>query len=631
MAFCLLPDQIENFRKALKEKDIKIADLLHMSSEQRTELLKKYAGENAHDVNTAFEEKLVLKNQIAGAKNWFNKLTKSGRYSEEAKLKFNKDLAEYKQKKLKRILSPEAEESFLNDLADKQIGTHVTRGVAGEIFKRTEKLKNIKEKNANMSGVSDDFLKESLELQDYIKSLTPLSTKSSIGKNLLLIGRNNLLFNPSTPLKVIANNFTNSVADMISRRLARKSINGSSSDLVTKAYDEAQKTYKKTGLNTASMESLDDTNIMGKGENFKTPNISEKSNSLANKYIEPAIRNVAKLSNSVVIDFAHNLPFVKFYQKTFFDSANINASDFVKKLGASGEEAKIKARDIFKDAVKIEPQTPEGRIVRQQAQKQAAIVTSTNDTFASKFSLGAKKTLNSAIDGVPLGDFIIPMAKIPSSVIANAIHNAGAGIPKGVIDFYKGYKNLQSSDPQIKANGAIQYAQGLQNLLKIGGTIGTSLLLASSLKKDDFKSDNFGNHYVKIGNNWINTQYFELISPALAGVMTVKEKGDKKDPFAKKVFQYSTGVLSSLKHIPGVDEVYKLVNSVTNSDYNKGILKYIKDFGISRALPSFARNLTKDRVLNRLLFGAHGVENDQDVKNDKKEIEKLKREAKHNK
>ena len=63
MAICLLPEKIEDFKKALVTRKINIADLLNMETAERTKILEEYAGENAKDVNRLFEEKLILKNR----------------------------------------------------------------------------------------------------------------------------------------------------------------------------------------------------------------------------------------------------------------------------------------------------------------------------------------------------------------------------------------------------------------------------------------------------------------------------------------------------------------------------------------------------------------------------------------
>ena len=104
----------------------------------------------------------------------------------------------------------------------------------------------------------------------------------------------------------------------------------------------------------------------------------------------------------------------------------------------------------------------------------------------------------------------------------------------------------------------------------------------------------------------------------------LKENEKTDQSFVSTAWQYSSGGFSSLKSAPGIggDEVTSLVNSLSNKDWKKGPEKYLNTFGKSRVLPAMIQNLWKDRVENRLFFGATGVETPeqqrQDVINSKK-------------
>ena len=151
---------------------------------------------------------------------------------------------------------------------------------------------------------------------------------------------------------------------------------------------------------------------------------------------------------------------------------NLASSDMAK--GDAG-----KAAEIFKDAVRIEPQTQEGAMLRLEAQKQAARITNTNDTLVSRFSLASKNVLNKVFPEFPLGDFIMPIAKIPASIIANGIDNAGGGIPIAIRDIFQGREKIQAEDLQTQYQGLAQFHNGVQRVMRIGGTIGTAFLIAS--------------------------------------------------------------------------------------------------------------------------------------------------------
>lgn len=609
---CLLPEKVDEFKKALKEKEISIADLLHMTTEERTALLEKYAGENAKAVNTAFEEKLVLRNRIQGIENWASKIGEIGKYSAMGKEDLAKAISDYKARQQERIFSPQENEAFLNDLADKRLGVHISREVAQKIFELSAKADELKGKDQKLSGFSDEYIQARQELNKYVDSQKPLSITGSILKNLAIIGRNNLLLNPSTPIKAISGQIVNGTMDFITRRIGNLSIGGGNPDLVKTAKAEAWETYKKTGVNTAAMTSIDDTHMLGKGENFKLPTGETKDGMMGK--VEAGVRKTAEISNKVAIDWEHNLAFTKFYQTTFFDTANIVSANLAKGEGLQGTEHQARAAEIMADASRIEPQTKEGAMVRLEAQAQAARITSTNETLLSRFALGAKSALNKMIPGFPVGDLIMPIAKIPADIIANGIDNAGAGVPRGVVDIFQGRQKIQSEDLTTRYEGMVQFANGIQRLARITGTLSMAALIASQFTKKDFKSDQYGAHFVRIGNTWINTEYVAAINPALAGFMAIKA-GNQKGPIAAGA-EYVAGAASSLKAAPGIDEANSLVTSISNSNFTKGIQKYATDFFTSRGEPAFLKNLMQGRPINRLFFGAHGVESEQQVKED---------------
>lgn len=153
--FCLLPEKVDEFKKALKKKEITIPQLLNMTSEDRITLLREYAGDNAPQVNTMFEEKLVLKNRMLGIKNWASKLGEIGKYSPEGKAKLQKAVSEYRAKQQERVFSPKENEQFLASLAEKQIGTEITEEEAKNIFDLAGKTDKLRAKFDEKTGKWD--------------------------------------------------------------------------------------------------------------------------------------------------------------------------------------------------------------------------------------------------------------------------------------------------------------------------------------------------------------------------------------------------------------------------------------------------------------------------------------------
>lgn len=595
--FCLLPDKVEDFKKALKDKTLDLAKLLDpkMTSEQRTELFRPYAGDVAPQVNQLFESKLVLKNRVLGLENFVSKLGEIGKYSPEGKAALKQAVADYKAAQTKRIFSPTEHETFLNDLANKAVGTHIDRDVAQRVFELSAEADRLKNIDPKMSGVSDEYLQAKNALNAYVQTQKDKAAsylESTIG-NAAITGRNVKLLSPATPIKVTINQAVNHTMDLATRRLASQSLTGAASDLARQAKSEAWQTYVRTGVDTSKLEKLADVGLNKLGERLSFSGVSTGGNAL--------VRRAAQITQKVAIDWEHNPSFTKFHQMAFFDGANIWATKVAAREG-------LDAKDVFADAVRIEPQTEAGAVVRAIAQRDAARITSTNDTWLSHIALGIKSTLNKINPTLHIGDFIVPMAKIPATVIANGIENAGAGIPFGIKDIVQGRMKLRSTDMATRLEGLAQQAAGIQRLTRIAGVIGTAALFTSALGKNDFRVDKYGNTYVHIAGHWVATEYFAYVSPALAGMMMAKATGN--------LANYVTGASLGLLKAPGFDELPKLAQAVTNKDMEKGLLKYGKGFLGGLFIPPVVTALTSNNPIEELLAHKHGFESDAEVRQD---------------
>lgn len=608
--FCLMPDKVEEFKQALKDKSLDLAELLDpkMTSEARTEIFRKYAGDNAADVNKLFESKLVLKNRILGIENFVRKVGEMGKYGPEGKAAAKQAVSDYRAAQFGRVFNPGEHEAFLNDLADKMVGGNISREVAQKVFELSAKADALRDVNPKMSGVSDEYLSARNALNAYV-SVQKSESLSSIGRNLSIIGRNNLLFNPATPVKTAIGQAVNSVMDAITRRIGTMTMRGENVALAAKAKAEAWATYVKTGVNTASMENMKDLGLNKLGERLHGPTLVDANAPGVMGKVAQGVSKVAQVSNKIVIDWEHNYAFTKFYHNAFFDSANLMATDVAKEMGT-------KAEDVFRDAVRVEPETQAGAMVRLESQKQAARITSTNPTWLSRLALGVREGINKVTPNFPLGDLLIPIAKIPSTIIANAIENAGPGLFMGARDIIQGRVKIASTDMATRLQGMAQMSSGIQRMSRTFGVMATAAYFTSQLDKSDFKEDHYGNLYVKVAGEWINAEYFNAISGALGGMLWAKYKSTPGEGLAGAAVGYAAGTAQNLKHAPGIDELGQLVAAVTSPNAGRATMRYAGNFFTSRGVPAFIPALLKDRPMNRLFFGAHGVETPEDVRRD---------------
>ena len=118
--FCLTSDKVLAFKKGLKNREIDPQKLMNMTSEERRSFIAKFVGQdNAKDVNSLFESKLLLKNQKAGMISWAKRV--AGITPE-----VRRDLLS-KIEKLDKVLDPAEQNVFLQDLASKRLGLEITQ------------------------------------------------------------------------------------------------------------------------------------------------------------------------------------------------------------------------------------------------------------------------------------------------------------------------------------------------------------------------------------------------------------------------------------------------------------------------------------------------------------------------
>lgn len=171
MAFTCIPKAAaDRFKKALKGKDIQIADLLKMSTEDRTKLFEQYGGTQAKAMNTLFEEKLVLKNKVAGLKNFIQRVTQSGRYDLATKEKLAQALSDYRAKQQERIFSPTEHQIFLNDLVDQIEGTHLSKAEAKNLWEFTSKVDELR-KQSEGKDYAPEFGAAKVVMDKYVDAL----------------------------------------------------------------------------------------------------------------------------------------------------------------------------------------------------------------------------------------------------------------------------------------------------------------------------------------------------------------------------------------------------------------------------------------------------------------------------
>lgn len=148
MAWCLIKSEQDRFKKALVEKKINPFKLADMSSEQRRSLFEQYVDpENAVNINSLYESKLLVKNRQKGFETWVNRTLGM---KPEAKRDL---LSKIERLSKKELLNPQTIRAFKEDLARTRLGLNITFDEAKQI-----------------NSLSEDRMKAKVEWEDELKN-----------------------------------------------------------------------------------------------------------------------------------------------------------------------------------------------------------------------------------------------------------------------------------------------------------------------------------------------------------------------------------------------------------------------------------------------------------------------------
>ena len=166
--FCLRPEFVDKFKQGLRSREIDPIKLSKLTSKERRSFLEKYVGaENAQDVNALFESKLLLQNQRAGFIAWAKR---TGGISKQAK----RDIIS-RIEKMDKILSPEEEKMFLEDLAAQKLGVGISIDEAKVITDLSSKMVEARGKISDTLKIrSKERMEYGLQnalLKDYVSNL----------------------------------------------------------------------------------------------------------------------------------------------------------------------------------------------------------------------------------------------------------------------------------------------------------------------------------------------------------------------------------------------------------------------------------------------------------------------------
>lgn len=184
--YCLPNFAAEQFKQKLISGEINPEKLSSISSEERRTFFSSFLGENnAKNINTLFESKLLLKNQQQGIINWAK--TVGG-----IKPEVMRDLLS-KVNKMTEVLNPAERQFFLEDLASHKLGIkNVTLEQAQKI---TELANKVNETQAAMEGAprrsggiatptETTYGNARTKFSNYVSDLKLKANKMTVGERL---------------------------------------------------------------------------------------------------------------------------------------------------------------------------------------------------------------------------------------------------------------------------------------------------------------------------------------------------------------------------------------------------------------------------------------------------------------
>lgn len=588
---CLPKTESDKLRSALQKGEFTIGDLYEMTSEQRNTLLTKYVGKELGSFVNGEFEKAIVSNQKNALSKWVEKTF-------DPKKPELKNGALKKIDAIKDVLNPKEGEDFLKDLVANKLGINLTVDEGKTIVAKAEELRKLapqigadgKITNIDKFGLpTKEYLVARRNMEKYIQEIDPVSSVRAFAQG---IGRNMLLFSLHTPLKSIESNIMDTLFEGLARRTSALQFNGENTDLVKEYTKTALSNFNASEYNVSTMQSLNDDRLFG-----------EKSMHLEGG---GKVHQVARMVNDLVITKMHGAPYVVSSAFNFADSVNLNSTILAKEEGLTGDALKKRSRELFLDATALDPQTEEGKALRTQAQADAARTTFVNESFGSRTSAAIKGLMNNVTGDLRLGDWIVPIAKIPANVISRGIELAGADFIKSGWQFKNAYQEYKATGNKnafkVPVRTAVTAGLGMAMAYLISANVSNDHFIGAyptTPNEIDLMKLNGGiANSIKIGNHWINLEYFGPLGPVISGFMYAKKYGNGG---LSDIQQYGSGLLSGVENLPGLKEFTSIADSIqtkaqggANTEVNAGkagssFLNFIE----SRTVPAFVLDSIK--------------------------------------
>jgi len=477
--------------------------------------------------------------------------------------------------------------SILEEFVTDKLGISVSKSEVEAIRVRAEKIDVAQQKlgddlgNPTKVQENIDFFKAKREMENYLLSHDPAPKLRVLTGT---IGRGMMLASVKSPILNIGSNLEAGFTEALARRLSGGGVKGADNKLAIDYLKMANKVYQETGYDISRMTDLKDSGSMGERVLGQTVHSQGAG----------ATRKVGRVVEDIVFKQLMGAPDVAFSSAHFADSVNTGALKMTK-----GDKAA--AKELMTDAMRIQPTTPEGEILRAQGVLDAQVATWTNDTWASKFSEATRKVINDLSGDLRAGDYLLPFIKTPSNVVATGLDYAGLGVLKALGKTYKAFKTGELKNPE--------YIRSIsKDLVRSGLGVAGAVVIAGTLGKDDFVGAydpkrsqiealrNSNTNSIRVGDKWISTDWLGPLSVPVTAIMYARKYGkDTKD----KPLQYLYGMGSAVTKLPVIQEIadtyktYQYNKVQTAEELGDSLAEYVVGEAKSRLVPSIVSDVAK--------------------------------------
>lgn len=480
---------------------------------------------------------------------------------------------------------------YIENKVKEKLGIALPKDIAKAFIQTARELDTLSKQRDEMGNPTEAFFAKKDELERMRNSHTPTSRAKVL---ISTIGRANMLTAPSTSvLNVVSNSLNYSVENVV--RKVGNVLEGKTNDnivdkgLIDKYRAKAWKVFWDTGYDMSFMSSLLDERL------YKGETVSHSEG-------DGAIRAVGRFAEKYVFSRLISTPDIYFKSVLGFTNYLGNeATDMAYKEGLTGEKAKARADELFKDAIKIEPETEEGKQIRAKAQTDALILTFQQDTKFAQMLLDVRNAINKGTGDIGIGDILSPFIKTPANIISMGF-DAAVGPFASPVNLLGALTDIKNKN--YRSARVLQAAKQTTTALLAYTAI--ALLASLVIDDDDYIPDYAqlsqkeraavrarGGSYgsIKVGGQYVSTDFFGPFEMPLVTFLNTRRTGNLLKGIAGGVI--SKGVDAPvLKDILGSSEALKEM-ATSKDDIISAVGENVANAAITRLTPNALNAIAK--------------------------------------